>query len=225
MKDDFSSLCNRDVGKAEDNVLKRMPVCGGGRGQGRILSSSFSTGTLASHNQACAPLSDSSESVPCCTPYRIHVVLWRIPRWPHTLISPKFFLFSYMSLYLESCSSVMFLQCLTIIYSLRPNARVTTMAWMFLCLPNSLCWNLMPNVKIWGGGTLGVSRSWGWSPHELPQGHCKWDPRQFPCPFCHGMLHSPDTESARCLDLGLLSPQNCVKCMFIFTHPVFGILL
>lgn len=60
-----------------------------------------------------------------------------------------------------------------------------------VCVPsNFLCWNLIPNVIVFGNGSFGGSlgRSWWASPHEWDECIYERDPGELPCPFYHVRL-------------------------------------
>lgn len=108
------------------------------------------------------------------------------------------------------------------------------------CIPPKLmCWNSNPQWEILTlqVGSLGVIRSWGWSPHEEDWCPYKRDAREISYPFHHvrtqqeGYLWtrkqiSLDTESARTLTLHFPAFTMMRSKVLLFTsHPTNETLL
>lgn len=62
--------------------------------------------------------------------------------------------------------------------------------------PKSICWNLTLSVMVLGGGGLGATESWGWSPPEWDS--CPYETEPENCPTalaCEGLVRDTLCES------------------------------
>lgn len=90
--------------------------------------------------------------------------------------------------------------------------------------PKFMCWDLILSGTAFGGGSLGVSRSAGWSPHKWNECPYKWAPERAPVLPTRGgtVRRPPSANSAGASTLGSPVSGTARNSVRRFGHVVRG---